>query len=198
MQRGVTQKNVVGRRDRALASLAVVVGVVHRLADLVRKIELRRTHRLRTEKHLEVDVRHPTWIPTGKDRFDFDVPLGIGHLQSAHECMTAGVDHPAVALAEIPGVEPLAVGVPDLDQRPGHRRADRVIDDLQRQSQRYPRAPLGDVGADEPGIEEERPLGLTREAGASDARQKSPRTRRQRRDNHPRGQERAPIHRTSG
>src|SRR5205085_4736155 len=107
---------------------------------------------------LEVNVRGAALIPAGIDRFETDRALAVGELRAAQECLPDGREVLLVALILVARIDTLRIGMPNVDAGALARLAGGPVDDAQIDPERDARPALGDLRADEPRVEIERPL----------------------------------------
>src|ERR1700730_15997406 len=91
------------------------------------------------------------------DRFEDAPTLTVGELRAAEEFLPDGREVLLVALALVARIDTLRIGMPDVDAGALARLASGAVDDTQIDPQRDARPALGDLRANEPGIEIIRP-----------------------------------------
>src|SRR3984893_18779897 len=102
-------------------------------------------------------MRGAARVPARVDRFEDDPTFAVGELGAADEVLPDGRESLLVALALVARIDTLRIGMPDVDASALARLASGAVDDTQIDPQRDARPAVGDLRADEPGIEIIRP-----------------------------------------
>src|SRR6202011_5867525 len=110
------------------------------------------------EQHLEVNMGGAAGVPARIDRLEADRAFAVGELRAAEEFLPDGREVLLVALALVARIDTLRIGMPDVDAGALARLASGAVDDTQIDPQRDARPALGDLRANEPGIEIKRTL----------------------------------------
>ncbi len=123
---------------------------VHRVG----KIHLPGEHIAVVEQHLEMHVRGAAGVPARIDRFETDRTFAIGELRAAEKFLSDGRKVLLVALALVARIDALRIGVPEIDAG-ALARARRSTPSMTRKvhAAGERRSALGDLRADEPGVE---------------------------------------------